>query len=93
MVGCNQHHVVENKEIVSKVSFCEMDAGARSCGAKRGQCSRLCSKENFREPFGFPGVLAWVPRPKRWSPKLQFRGVLRAPKHFSWNFIKCFGQK
>ena len=38
MVGCNQHHVVENKEIVSRVSFCEMDAGARSHGAKRGQC-------------------------------------------------------
>ena len=34
---------------------------------------RLCSKENFREPFGLPSVLAWVPRPNRWSPNLKFR--------------------
>lgn len=40
MVGCNQHHVVKNKEIVSKVSFSEIDAGARSHGAKRGQCCK-----------------------------------------------------
>ena len=47
--------------------------------------TRLCPKENFREPFGLPSVLAWVPRPKSWSPKLKFRsGALRAPKHFSW---------
>jgi len=46
--------------------------------------ARLCSKENVKEPFGLPSVLAWVPRTKRWSPKLKFRGALWAPKHFSW---------
>ena len=58
-----------------------------------GTLTRLCSKENFREPFRLPGVLAWVPRPKRWSPKLKFGGALQAPKHFSWNFIKMFRSK
>ena len=49
------------------------------------QLARLCPKENFKEPFGLPSVLAWVPRPKSWSPKLKFRGgALQAPKHFSW---------
>ena len=32
--------------------------------------SRLCSKENFREPFGLPNILAEVPGPPSWSPKL-----------------------
>lgn len=45
MMGCNQYHVVENKEIVSKVSFCEMDAGAQSRGAKRGQCCQQFLEE------------------------------------------------
>ena len=32
--------------------------------------TRLCSKENFREPFGLPNVLAGVPGPPSLSPKL-----------------------
>ena len=38
----------------------------------------------FREHFGLPSILAGMPRPKRWSPKYNLRGTLRAPKHFSW---------
>ena len=29
--------------------------------------SRLCSKENFREPFGLPSILTTAPRPPSWS--------------------------
>ena len=31
--------------------------------------SRLCSKENFREPFGLPSILVKVPRPQSWLPE------------------------
>ena len=30
--------------------------------------TRLCSKENFREPFGLPSILFKSPRPS-WSPE------------------------
>ena len=40
------------------------------CIATFFKVSKLCSKENFREPFGLPSVLAWVPSPKRQLPKL-----------------------
>ena len=30
---------------------------------------RLCSKENFREPFGLPSILFKSPRPQSWSPE------------------------
>ena len=32
--------------------------------------SRLCSKENFGEPFGLPSISAGVPSPPSWSPDL-----------------------
>ena len=66
------------RDATRRNSFFQMSSYARAN-------ARLCSKENFREPFGHPSVLASVPRPKRWSPKLKFRGALRAPKHFSWD--------
>ena len=31
--------------------------------------SRLCSKENFKEPFGLPSILVKVPTPQSWSPE------------------------
>ena len=31
--------------------------------------ARLCSKENFREPFGLPSILTKAPRPKSWLPE------------------------
>ena len=31
---------------------------------------RLCSKENFGEPFGLPSISAGVPRPPSWLPEL-----------------------
>ena len=37
--------------------------------------SRLCSKENFREPFGLPSILVKVPRPQSWPPEWKFRGA------------------
>ena len=46
--------------------------------------TRLCSKENFREPFGLPSILAKAPRPQSWSPEQKFQGALRAPKHSTW---------
>ena len=45
---------------------------------------RLCSEENFREPFGLPSILAMSPRPPSWSPEWKFRGALWGPKHSSW---------
>ena len=47
--------------------------------------ARLCSKENFREPFGLPSILARTPRPESWSPEQKFWGFLRPPKHSSWD--------
>jgi len=32
--------------------------------------TRLCSKENYREPFGLSNILAGVPGPPSWWPKL-----------------------
>ena len=32
--------------------------------------ARLCSKENFGEPFGLPSISAGVPTPPSWSPVL-----------------------
>ena len=69
--------------LTSKDNRC-IAALSQLCCKNLKEKTRLCSKENFREPFGLPSVLAWVPRPKRWSPKSKFRGALRAPKHFSW---------
>ena len=31
--------------------------------------ARLCSKENFREPFRLQSILVKAPRPQSWSPK------------------------
>ena len=51
--------------------------------ASRGPSTRLCSKENFREPFRLVSILAKVPRPQSWSPEWKLWGF-HTPKYSCW---------
>ena len=51
-------------EYLRRKSRCEMLIGRDDISN-----ARLCSKENFREPFGLPIILAKAPRPQTWSPE------------------------
>ena len=56
---------------------------------------RLCSKENFGEPFGLPSISAGVPRPPSWLPEL-ISSLLRsryenATPNLCWVFCALLG--
>ena len=46
--------------------------------------SRLCSKENFRQPFGLPCILVKVPRPQIGRPNENFGEPFGLPSIPAW---------